>query len=221
MEKEPAFVACCITHSSLSPPTPPSCVLALTIPRPLELRNGNRLPLAWLPIYNSHYPPRCPPLPHLFLFLLFHHAAHASHMLHTTRNDIFYFYLFCSFSLFVVPWHLCWRRSWGAGAARNIRLKLQSYLSSFTTLELQQQLPSQTDSNSSSSSRRVRFHSCTVEEATLKRQPQRGILFWAKFYRAASFPGIFLFPALKKGCALKELEPKRTFFGFPWDSQFI
>lgn len=59
MKKEPAFVACCITHSFLSPPTPPSCVLALTIPRPLELRNGNRLPLAWLPIYNSHYPPQC------------------------------------------------------------------------------------------------------------------------------------------------------------------
>lgn len=90
----------CLLHYSLIPLASPSSLLALTIPRPLELRNGNRLPLVWLPIYNSHYPPLSHSTPLLHLFLLLHHAAHASHMLHTSRNDIFYFYLFCSFSLF-------------------------------------------------------------------------------------------------------------------------
>lgn len=157
--------AALLTHSSRLP-----LLLRPCSDYPTSTRVAKRQPFTSCLAAHLQFPPPSPQPLHCYTCSFSCTMLHMPRTCSTRHAMIFfifiYFVPFFRFLLFLATS----AAGGGAGAATYIRLKLQSYLSSFITLELQQQLPSQTDSSSSgSSSRRVRFHSCTVEEATLKR----------------------------------------------------
>lgn len=161
--------------------------------------NGNRLPLAWLPIYNSRnlLPPP------------------ASHMLHMSRNDIFIFIYFVPFFHFVVvaaACHLSWSSTCRGSSRSSLLLKLQSYLSSFLARAVQ--LPSHTNRAAGSA------FTAAAEEATLKRDSILGQRFYSclfsSFISGFKSARIFLKELLPFSLPTLRLQTCLTSFGQPF-----